>query len=231
MRARLSLFTAADGAIILPDLILWAFNLNPGDLLTVSREEGETFRCCFASYAVLLRTLADWGPTVHWRLIEESLRLPMAAMAPRGKLLLPEQAAPLAQPGTSLLLAVPPPAGEGFTLEAAGGRRISAGLFLEAAYTLLPEAGAQVRLPEDLLWVAGLQEGDALTCETSLGQVDFEPFVESKTLERGALVHLGPGGTLRVPDSFLRELRPGWRIRLTAVFNPQAALRLSYEVE
>ncbi len=231
MRASLPLFASEDGSILLPDLILWAFHLNEGDLLTVSREESKTFCCCFESYAEVLRTLADWGPTVHSRFIEERLRLPMAAVASQGRLLLPDEAAPLEEPGCPLFLAVPPLIGKGFTLEPAGKRRISSGLFLEASCAVPLEAGIQVRLPEDVLWLASLQEGDVFACKPSLGQADFEPFVQIEPLRGRTLIKLGPGGTLRVPDSFLRDLMPDWRIRLTVTFRPEAAFRLSYDVE
>jgi len=231
MRASLPLFASEDGSILLPDLVLWAFHLNQGDLLTVSREESETFRCYFESYAEVLRTLAGWGPTVHWRFLEERLRLPMAAIASQGKLLLPDEAAPLEEPRCPLFLIVSSPLEKGFTLEPTGGRRISPGLFLEASYAVPLEAGVQVRLPEDVLWLASLREGDVLACRPSLGQADFEPFVQIAPLRGRTLVKLGLGGTLRVPDSFLRDLRPDWRIRLTVTFRPEAAFRLNYDVE
>jgi len=155
----------------------------------------------------------------------------MAAMASQGKLLLPDEAAPLAEPRSPLLLEAPSPQERGFTLEPAGGRQISPRLFLEASYRLPLEAGAQVRLPEDVLWLASLEEGDILACKPSSGQADFEPFVQVEPLHGRTLVQLGPAGTLCVPDSFLRDLKPGWDIRLTVTFSPQAAFRLNYDVE
>jgi hypothetical protein len=148
-RWELLTFTAEAGRPVLPDLVLWAFSLNEGDLLAVSREESERFRCRFRSYGERVWTVSE-DYSHPWPFIEEMLRLPLAAVGPQGALWLPRQAAALAlRPRDPLLLCVDPdPVGTGFTLEPAAGRRVTPRLFLHATYRLPVEAGCRVRLPE-----------------------------------------------------------------------------------
>src|SRR6185295_6167129 len=221
---------AEDGSLLLPKVILWAFRLNEGDLLTVSREEGEGFRCRFRSYGAAVWTITD-GIGCSWPFLEKLLRLPMAVVGPQGALLLPEEAALLASTPRVSLLRVPPRPGDGFTLEPVDERRmVSPRPCLEALYTLPVESGSQIRLPQDVLWVLGLGEGDRLACKTSLGTADFEPWAKLETLKGRTVVELGPGGTLSLPQSLLRDLQPGWRIRLTVSFDPEPDFRLTYAV-
>lgn len=233
MRARLVVFMTQGASILLPDLVLWAFQLNEGDLLTVAREESDSFRCRFRSYQAALRTMADWGNAVQWRFIEEMLRLPMAAVGPFGSLLLPDEAATLwTALGNPLLLCIEAePVERWFTLEPSTQRRTSTGIFLEARYELPVENGSRVSLPEDVLWVLGLEEGDLLACKTSLGDADFEPLTQIEPLRGRTLVTMGAGGVLPLPEPLLRGLRPGWRMRLTVTFSPEPAFRLSYSVD
>lgn len=231
LRSELQIFAAENGSPIVPKVILWAFRLNEGDLLAVSREEAETFRCRFRSYSRAIWTIAT-SIRHPWPFIEPLLRLPMAALGSHGKLFLPDEAAALALPaGESLLLVIEPVPGEGFTLEPAAGRRPSFKLFLEAKYALPVESGSRVSLPEDVLWVLGLEEGDLLACKTSLATVDLEPYTQLEPLAGRSLAALGPGGTLSLPEPFLRDLRREQRILLTVTFSPEPALRLTYWID
>jgi hypothetical protein len=228
----LSISTAEDGSLPLPRVILWAFGLNEGDLLTVSREEAETFRCRFRSYGEMVWTIVD-GIGDPWHYVEPLLRRPMAAVGPRATLLLPEEAAPLALLSRGAVLLVAAPAlGDGFTLEPADGRRISPPtLYLEAAYVLPVEDGCLLRLPQDVLWVLGLDEGDLLAYSSFLGTADFEPFAQGEPLKGRSLAELRSGGALLLPRPLLHDLRPDWRIRLTVSFDPEPSFRLTYYVE
>jgi hypothetical protein len=229
LHAKLPIFVAEGGRPVLPDLLLWAFALNEGDLLAVSREEPERFRCRFRSYGQRVWSAAE-GCSQPWTFIEELLRLPMAAVGPQGALLLPRAAAPLAlRPRDPLLLRVESWIEEGFTLEPAAGRRISPSLCLEARYRLPVEAGFQVRLPEDLMWALDLQAADRLACKTSLATADFEPLAQEESLESRSLAELGPGGTLSLPDSLLETpavLRPNPRVNLTVTLDQRTVLRI-----
>jgi hypothetical protein len=40
-----------------------------------------------------------------------------------------------------------------------------------------------------------------------------------------------PDAALLLPRPLLRDLQPGWKIRLTVTFDPEPRLRLSYHVE
>jgi hypothetical protein len=231
LRSELQIGIAESGAPVLPNLILWAFRLNEGDLLTVAREESEPFRCRFESYARAVAIMAGWGDADPWHFIGGMLRLPMAAMGPRGELRLPAEAAALMLPGASLRLLIDPAHGEGFSLEPGGGWRADSTLFLEAVYVLPVEAGNQVRLPQEVLWALGLGGGDQLSCRTSPGTADFEPFTHLQPLAGRSLVVLGPEGALGLPGKLLRDLRPGWRILLSVTFNPKPALRMTCSID
>ncbi|HEV8583139.1 MAG TPA: hypothetical protein VGX68_29075 [Thermoanaerobaculia bacterium] len=220
---------AEDGSLLLSKVILWAFRLNEGDLLTVSEVEGaDTFRCQFRSYGMGVSIIAD-GIGQPWPFIEKMLRQPMAAVGPQGALLLPEEAAPLAAPGGALLR-VWPGLEDGFSLEQAAGRISSPGLFLRATYALPLEDGCQVRLPEDVLWVLDLHEGDVLAYRTLLGMADFEPFARDEPLKGRGLADLRPGGALLLPRPLLRDLQPDWRMELIVSFHPKPGFRLGYAV-
>jgi hypothetical protein len=227
--------TAEGGSLRLPKLILWAFRLNEGDLLAVSPEESEGLRCRFRSYGAMVRGIVE-AIGEPWVFIEPLLRLPKAAVGPLGALDLPEEARSLAPAErTPLFLRVD--GREGFTLQPANGRRISPRLLAQAAYVLPVESGSEVKLPEDVLWVLGLGEGDRLACRTYPGQADFEPLPQGQPSAGWSVVELGEGGALRLPESMLRDLEPQWRIRLSVEIGlPEptksgAALRLTYEVE
>jgi hypothetical protein len=228
-RSELLLSRAESGALVLPKVILWAFGLNEGDLLTVTREPGETFRCRFQSYGTWLWISAE-GMSHPWPFIEKMLRRPMAAVGRGGTLRLPEEAAPLARPGDVLLL-VAPELGDGFLVEPAAGRRISSPqLYLEALYVLPVEDGCLIRLPQDVLWVLGLAEGDLLVFTAFLGTADFEPFAQGEPLKGRSLAELRSGGALLLPRPLLQDFRTGWQIRLTVTFDPEPRFRLTYAV-
>ena len=222
---------AEDGSIRLPDIILWAFYLNEGDLLTVSRWEDETPRYTFQSYGKWLWINAE-GMTHPWFYNEQMLRLPMAAVGPRGTLLLPDEAALALRPGDSLLLVAASEPWDGFTLERAGKRRIFQKLCVHADYVVPVEEGAKLRLPEEVRWVLRLAEGDPLACETSMATADFEPFPPAEPSKDRSVVELGPGGILSLPESLLRDLRPNRKLRLTVSFSAwEPALRLTHHFE
>ena len=82
-----------NGSPVLPEIALWALNLQEGDLLMVVREDPGVF--ALQSYLCHLEWILDscYEP---WRFIELALRKPMGAVGPRGLLLLPDEAkAPL----------------------------------------------------------------------------------------------------------------------------------------
>jgi hypothetical protein len=228
-RSELPIFAAEGGRPVLPDLILWAFSLNEGDLLAVSREGSDGFRCRFRSYGEAVWTIAD-GIGDAWFYIKELLRLPMAAVGPHGALLLPKEAAALAlRPRDPLLLRVESWMGEGFTLEPSAGRRISPELSLQAHYLLPVEPGFQVRLPEDVVWALDLHPGDRLACKTSLATADFESLAQEEDLQGRSLAELGPGGALTLPDSLLETpgvLRPNPRVNLTVTLGQRVVFRI-----
>src|SRR5882724_5887706 len=89
--ATLPLVTAKDGSPILLPLVCWAFSLNEGDLLAVSPEVDLAGSWRFLSYGERVWNAAD-GCLHPWPYIEQLLRLPLAAVEPKGLLRLPEEA-------------------------------------------------------------------------------------------------------------------------------------------
>jgi len=98
-----------NGAPVLPETVLWALNLQEGDLLTVESEDSGIF---FQSYLCQLEFLLDVCAE-PWPFAEPVLRKPMAAVGPNGTLRLPEAAAALLKPqeGTLVLRQLIVPAG------------------------------------------------------------------------------------------------------------------------
>jgi hypothetical protein len=97
-----------NGAPVLPETVLWALNLQEGDLLTVESEDSGIF---FHSYLCQLEFLLDVCAE-PWPFVEPVLRKPMAAVGPNGTLRLPEAAALLKpQEGTLVLRQLILPAG------------------------------------------------------------------------------------------------------------------------
>lgn len=90
------LLTIEDGAPVLPETVLWALNLQEGDLLTVERSEDPRV-LELQSYLCRLESLLDlcFEP---WPYIEPVLRKSMAAVGPKGRLLLPAEAKDLSMP-------------------------------------------------------------------------------------------------------------------------------------
>jgi len=107
-----------NGAPVLPEAVLWALNLQEGDLLTV---ESEGSGILFHSYLCQLEFLLDVCAE-PWPFIEPVLRKPMAAVGPNGTLRLPEAAAALLKPqeGTPVLRQLTLPAGM-FKLQGTAG--------------------------------------------------------------------------------------------------------------
>jgi hypothetical protein len=87
-----------NGFPVIPGTALWALNLQEGDLLTVEVEScGGPGIFRFQSYLGNLEFLLDVCAE-PWPYIEPLLREPMAAVGPRGTLLLPEEVAALLKP-------------------------------------------------------------------------------------------------------------------------------------
>ncbi len=103
-----------NGLPVLPEIVLWALNLQEGDLLTVEERDGSRF--CFQSYLCELEFLLDTC-YVPWPYVEPVLRKSMAAVGPNGTLLLPDEAEALWRPqeGSLILRQLILPAGM-FTL-------------------------------------------------------------------------------------------------------------------
>jgi hypothetical protein len=85
-----------NGSPVLPETVLWALNLQEGDLLTVE-ETGDSRILLFQSYLGNLEFLLDVC-VEPWPCLEPILRKPMAAVGPKGTLLLPAGAAALVKP-------------------------------------------------------------------------------------------------------------------------------------
>jgi hypothetical protein len=103
----------------------------------------------------------------------------------------------------------------------------SPNLYLAARYTLPVLPGFRVTLPDDALWLLGLQGGDRLGFETSFAQVNFEPVSLGKMPER--LLDLEPDGTLTLPDSLSGLAESGFpfdQVRLIVTFSPLPAFRI-----
>lgn len=227
-RSELPVRIGEDRSLRLPSAILWAFRLNEGDLLTVERVEPRRYR--FESYAGAVRGIVQM--IGHpWPYIEKLLEVPMAAVGPRGELLLPQEAIALAgSPGEQLRLIVEPgPAQNGFILEPAQKERISSKLLLEVRYVLSVVEG-YIRVPEDLLSILGVAEGSVLAYKTSLATVDFAAPGQSDSLIGRDLTALGRGRMLFLPEAFLRDLTPERKVLLTATFDPERGFRLTHYV-
>jgi hypothetical protein len=226
-RSELPISFGDDGSFRLPEVILWAFRLDEGNLLTLSRDTTEASCFRFESYTQALRTITE-GIGRPWPYIEELLRLPMVAIGPRGRLSFQEEAAALSRPpGESLRLVVEPgPFQRSFRLEPAESE-VSAHLCLEIRYVLPVEKG-YVRVPDDLRSIASLDE-KLLAYETGLGTVDFD--ISSEPLGNRDLTCLGPDGSLLLPKAFLRDLKAEWQVLLSASVAPKLSFRLSHYVE
>jgi hypothetical protein len=226
-RSELPISFGEDGSLCLPEVILWAFRLSEGDLLTISRDRTEASCYRFEGYTQAVRTITE-GIGHPWPYIEELLRLQMAAIGPRGTLSFPEEAAALSRPSEeSLRLVVEPGLFQrSFRLEPAEST-VSAHLCLEIRYVLSVEKG-YVRVPDDLRSIASLDE-KLLAYETGLGTVDFD--IPSEPLGSQDLACLGPDGTLLLPPAFLRDLKAEWQVLLSARIASKPSFRLSYYVE
>jgi hypothetical protein len=226
-RSELPISFGDDGSLCLPGVILWAFRLSEGDLLIFSRDITETSCYHFEGYTQAVRTITE-GIGRPWPYIEELLRLPMAAIGPRGTLSLPEEAALLSRPSEkSIRLVVEPgPLQRSFRLESVESE-VSAHLCLEIRYVLPVERG-YVRVPADLRSIAGLDE-KLLAYETRLGTVDFDIPVSSEPHgNRDLITCLGADGSLLLPNAFLRDLKAEWQVLLSARVTTKPSLRLSY---
>jgi hypothetical protein len=234
LRAVLPVFAAEDGSPVLPDVILWAFSLNEGDLVTVSPDAADPAGCRFQSFAGRVWAAAE-GCSRLWPFIEEMLQLPLAAVGPKGTLRLPETDVTwaLRSGGPLLLRAEVNPGGSELTLEPAGERRRPPELILEAGYLLPVLDGFRVSLPADALWVLGLGEGDQLACKPSLATAEFDPFAQVERLEGRSLVELGPGGLLSLPESLRvpAALKANARVRLIVSYSPRVAIRVTQWIE
>lgn len=207
-RSELPISFGDDGSFCLPEVILWAFRLSEGDLLTLSRETTETSCFRFESYTQTVRTITE-GIGHPWPYIQELLRLPIAAIGPRGTLSLPEEAAVLSRPheGSLRLVVEPGPFQRSFRLEPAESE-VSAHLGLEIRYVLPVEKG-YVRVPADLRSIAGLDE-KLLAYEIRMSTADFDIPVSSEPLGNRDLTCLEPDGSLLLPKAFLRDLKSEW---------------------
>jgi hypothetical protein len=232
-RSELPLTVGADGSLRLPEVILWAFGLQEGDLLPVCQDALDGGRYFFKDHIQAVRTIAQAARTIPqalghpWPYIEELLRLPMASLDSFGTLLLPENASSLhGLPGEVRRLVVEPRSCQGsFSLEPAE-RAFAPRLCLEITY-VLPAEKEHIRLPADLSSIARL-EGTLLACETRLGLVDLEVAGSSESLGNRTLVSVGPKGLLALPEAFLRDRRPEWGVRLSARIAPELSFQLSY---
>jgi hypothetical protein len=226
-QSELTIAFGEDGALQLPEVILWAFRLREGDLLTLSCEPADPSRCRFEGYIQAGRRISEGiGPA--WPYIEELLRLPMAAIGPHGTLILPEGALLLGHsPGDLLRLEVEPsPLQSSFSLEPAE-KEVPAHLTLEIRYVLPVENGC-IRVPADLRSIAGLDER-LLAYETRLGMAEFDLPSSGEPLGHQGLTCLGLDGSLLLPNAFLRNLRPEWPVVLSARVGPKLSFRLTYD--
>jgi hypothetical protein len=201
LRATLPLPAAKDGSHLLPGVVRWAYSLNEGDLLAVSPGLMDS-SCRFESYARSLRNAAEECLDPRpW--IEELLRLPLAAVGPRGALRLPEEAQAVLAGGKVLLRAESElPWHFEFHLERVARRRSPSKLSLVMAYLLPVLPGLQAMLPQDVVWALGLAAGDRLACQEHLGEARFEPWERAEPPKGRSVVELGPGGLLPLPDSW-----------------------------
>jgi hypothetical protein len=105
-RSELPVPVADDRSLRLPEVILWAFQLKEGDLLTISKERVETGRLHLQSYSRAVGTIV--GTIDHpWPYVEQLLQGLQASLGPYGMLSLPEESVILdCRPGESIRLAV-----------------------------------------------------------------------------------------------------------------------------
>ena len=230
MRAVFPLTVGEDGMAILPGEVRWALGLNPGDLLLVEWDEGTRERLTFRSYAARLRSAVESFDR-PWPWVEESLELPMAAVAPGGGLMLPKVGVILLgdRPGIRQTLRAWVQAGERwFTVQRADARHVPEKISLEARHVLPIEPGCRVTLPADVLWALSLKAGDALVCKTWLGATAQLWAVAglsagSPHLEKRAgdgLVKVEPGGKLTLPVALHLSARPGVLLTLEVILSP-----------
>jgi hypothetical protein len=210
----------------LSEPLLWAFGLREGDLLTVFRDGIENGSYHFESYSRAVR-FAREAIADPWLRLKHVLVLPMATLGPQGRLHLPQEAASLIGPaGKVLRLSVEPHACQGvFHLEPAH-ETISTPLHLEIRYVLPVEKG-YIRVPADLRSVGGL-DAKLLACWTRMGIADFAVLGLNEPLDGRDLIALGPAGSLLLPATFLRDLRPEWQVLLSARIAPEPSFRLTY---
>jgi hypothetical protein len=222
--SELPLIVGNDRSLRLPAVILWAFGLQEGDILTVSRDAIDSGRFFFEGYTQALGTITR-GISHPWPYIEELLRLPMASLNSLGTLFLPKEAGSLdGRPGEVRRLVVEERPFQGsFSLEP-GERTFAPRLCLEIIYVLPVE---NIRVPANLSSIARLEER-CLVCETGLGLVKFRVSGSNESSLAGDPLSLGPEGFLPLPKPFLRELRPEWDVRLSARIASEPSFQLSY---
>lgn len=151
----------------------------------------------------------------------------MAALGPRGRLCLPEEAEHLSGlPGEVLRLSVEPrPLQNGFTLEPAPGA-VSTHLCLEIRY-VLPVHNGYIQVPADLRRIADL-DGKQIAYETRIGIADLAVRRSEEPLRGRDLTCLEPEGWLLLPQAFLRDLKEDWQVLLCAQLEPKPSFRLTY---
>ena len=194
-----------DGAPVLPEVVLWALSLAKGDLLLARRSDvSRSFG--FQSYLYNLEIVLD-AMCQPWPSIEPMLLQPMAAIGPKGRLRLPDEAAALAAPPAGVLvLRASGKDADLFELEVKSKTPDRPFLRVRKEYTLPIVSGDRVILPADVLWLLGLPEGGRLACKTALHQADFEPASEVESLGDRTWIDLEPDGTLPLPASLRRIL-------------------------
>lgn len=232
-RPRGRLYAAAplqieSGLPILPELVLWALALEEGDLLTVSPGLG-TGSFHFQSYLAALESILE-AVGSPWTYIEQRLREPMAAVGPKGTLLLPEKAAGLVgcPPGTLVLHSDWRSSDSSdFVLQVEKQTPSPSVLSVAKEYTLPILSGGRVLLPEEALWLTGLRGGGRLACQTYLGEAHFEPAKRVGHPGERFWVELEPDGALTLPESMRKyaEERPFDQV-LLSVSSPQFQIRL-----
>lgn len=210
----------------LPEIILWAFGLEEGDLLTVS-EERTSGRYRFEGYSRAVSFIEE-AIGFPWPYLERLLTLPQAALGRDGTLCLPEEATSLREsPGQTLCLSVDGrPSQSGFSVERTG-RTIEPCLNLEVRY-VLPVKKGYIRVPADLCSRTGFDKG-LLAYTARMGCADFALFGENDSLDGRRLASLGLDGSLLLPEAFLKDLKAEWRVRLSARIHPAPSFRLAYE--
>ncbi len=209
-RPRASLFAllaleVENGLPVLPDLVLWSLALSEGDLLTVRQGFGGQSHH-FQSYLANLELVLDLV-SQPWPYIEPMLRLPMAVIGARGTLLLPEEegASAVRKPG-AVVLRTDRGTDDLFTLQMDAEPPSSPFLFVVKEYTLPILSRDRVVLPEEALWLLGLQGGARLACKASLSQAEFEPASRAKSLKGLSWIDVEPDGTLPLPATLRRVL-------------------------